>query len=57
MRPIPPAFEDRPTSSVGGIARFDVSGAIRRDAFVRRTVLVIGLAIALLAAILLMSRC
>ena len=53
MRPQPSAFDDHPPSSVSTGAVFDMSGTVRRDAFVRYLVLGVAIAIAIFAAFLL----
>jgi serine/threonine-protein kinase len=54
MRP-PRAFDDRATSTVTTLP-FDMARAVQRDAMVRRLALAIGIAIALLAVLLVASR-
>jgi hypothetical protein len=56
MRPPMSPFDDRPASSVGGIAPFDMARRVRRDAVFRRLALVIGLVIVAIVAILVASR-
>ncbi|HEY0484195.1 MAG TPA: protein kinase [Kofleriaceae bacterium] len=55
-RPHATPFDDRPASSVNFGAAFDMSGAMRRDTVVRRVALVVGIAVAVLALLLVLQR-
>jgi len=55
MQPRPTAFDDRPPSSVGTGKVFDMSSAVRRDAYVRHLLVGIAVAVAILLALLFYS--
>ena len=56
MRPPRSSFDDRPAPSMSTVAPFDMSRTAQRDAVVRRLALALGVAIALLAVLLVASR-
>jgi hypothetical protein len=53
LRPQPSAFDDHPPSSVSIGPVFDMSGTVRRDAFVRYLALGVAIAIGIFVAFLL----
>jgi eukaryotic-like serine/threonine-protein kinase len=56
MRPPRSSFDDRPAPSMSSVMPFDMSRTAQRDAVVRRLALALGIAIALLAVLLVASR-
>jgi eukaryotic-like serine/threonine-protein kinase len=55
MQPRPTAFDDHPPSSVGTGKVFDMSSAVRRDAYVRHMLVGIAVALAILLVLLFYS--